>query len=135
MKRVVLDQSQRVGEWVCAKTGGLYEPQTSAAIGVERDGEIVAGVLFDHFNGTSCCMHVATEPHGMTRDLFRAAFAFVFTQLKLKKVIGLVEEANRAARRFDEHVGFTLETRIADASSGGDLLIYTMTPLQCRFLE
>lgn len=135
MKRVVLDQSQRVGEWVCERTGGIYESKTSSAIGLERDGELIAGVLFDHFNGSSCCMHIAlSNAYAMTRGMFQACFTYAFKHCKLHKVIGLVDEANSAARKFDEHLGFVLEARITGAAKGGDLLLYTMTPKQCRFL-
>ena len=134
MRRIVWDQPEAVGRWVCARTQGSYDP-ASQAIGLEKDGQLIAGVLFDHYTGRSIAMHVAGEGgHWMTREFARACFGYAFGQLKVRKVIGLVDSANHAARRYDEHLGFKLEAVITDAGAGGDLLIYTMTPEQCRWM-
>lgn len=133
---IVYGQDERVGRWVCARTGGQWMPGEGVAIGLERDGDLVAGVMFDHYNGRSIAMHVAGA--GMrwcTAAFRRAVFSYPFLQLKVAKVLGLVDETNLQARRFDEHLGFRLEARIADAAPRGDLLIYTMTADQCRHLE
>lgn len=134
MKRLVIGQDAVVGPWVCARTGGEYSG--GVTIGMERDGVLVAGVLFDNFNGKSMAMHVAAEgPGWLNREYLRTAFTYAFVQMRVGKLLGLVDETNAAARRFDEHLGFRLEARIADAAPKGDLLIYSMTPAQCRFLE
>lgn len=137
MSRLVVDQSDRVGPWVVARAGGFYAPGSGYAMGVERGGELIAGVLFDHYYaGGSVQMHIAAEPgaHWLTWERLNLAFRYPFEYLQVKKIIGVVREDNKAARRYNEHVGFTLETRITDACPGGDLLIYTMIREQCRFL-
>lgn len=134
MKRLVIGQDAIVGPWVCARTGGEYTG--GVTIGMARDGVLIAGVLFDSWNGRSMAMHVAADGGGwLTREYLRAAFTYAFVQMKVAKLIGLVDETNAAARRFDEHLGFQLEARITDAAPKGDLLIYSMTPAQCRYLE
>lgn len=137
MKRIVANEPDRVGAWVCAQIGGTYTGVDSASIGLEEDGEIIAGVMFDHWNGRSIAMHVAakSDKKWMTRGYLRFCFWYPFEQLKVKKIIGLVDESNKAARKFDENLGFALEARIKDACIGGDLLIYSMTKERCRFLE
>lgn len=135
MKRLVIGQDDLVGPWICARTGGEWIPG-SVTIGMARDGVLIAGVLFDNWNGRSMAMHVAAEGAGwLSREYLRAAFRYAFVQMKVSKLLGLVDETNAAARRFDEHLGFRLEARIADAAPKGDLLIYSMTPAECRFLE
>lgn len=135
MKSVVLDQPVRVGEWVCQRIGGQFNELLSTAIGLERDGELIAGVVFDSYMGRSIAMHVAGEGgHWLTRDFLRACFGYAFTQLQVRKVLGYVDSTNDQARRFDEHIGFRLEHVITDAGKHGDLLIYSMTPEQCRFI-
>ena len=134
MKRLVIGHDAFVGPWVCTRTGGEYSG--GVTIGMERDGVLVAGVLFDNFNGRSMAMHVAAEGASwLNRQYLSTAFAYAFRQMKVAKLIGLVDETNAAARRFDEHLGFRLEARITDAAPKGDLLIYSMTPAECRFLE
>jgi len=135
VKTIVWDRPAEVGRWVCSRIGGSFDASSATAIGLERDGELIAGVVFDHFNGRSISMHVAGEGgHWMTRGYAKACFGYVFNQLKVKKVIGLVDSANLAARRYDEHLGFRLESVITDAGREGDLLIYTMTAGECRWL-
>jgi RimJ/RimL family protein N-acetyltransferase len=135
LKTIVTDQSEIVGNWVCERTGGSYSPVDSVAIGLEEDGKLIAGVLFDHYNKASIAMHVAAEgKRWMTREYLHLCFWYPFDQLKVKKIIGLVDESNLQARKFDEHLGFTLEATIKDACIGGDLLIYTLTKEKCRFL-
>jgi RimJ/RimL family protein N-acetyltransferase len=126
-----------VGRWVCVRTGGQYIEGESTAIGVEdANGNLCAGVLYDHFNGRSIAMHVAGDGgQWITRELLRAAFAYPFKQLGVRKVIGMVDSTNREARRLDEHLGFKLEATIKDAGPQGSLLLYSMTAEQCRYLE
>jgi RimJ/RimL family protein N-acetyltransferase len=134
VKALCFDQ-KRVGEWVTLRTGGLYEG-SGAGIGLEQDGRLIAGVLYDNYNGRSIAMHVAAEGGDwMTREYLRVCFDYPFRQLGVCKIIGLVDSTNTAARRFDEHLGFVLEHTIIDAGRKGDLCIYSMTPEQCRFLS
>jgi len=98
---------------------------------------MLAGVLFDSYNGASVCMHVAAVEgkRWMTRDYLWLSFALPFMQWNVKKIIGLVGSANTAAREFDENLGFVLEATLKDAHPDGDLLLYTMRRDQCRWLN
>lgn len=128
-----------VGPWVCARTGGNYAPEDAATIGLidPVTGGLLAGVLFDSYNGRSICMHVAAVPGArwMTKRFLWVCFDYPFNQAKVNKIIGLVDSTNAPAQSFDEHLGFIREATIKDAGKDGDLLIYTMTRQQCRFLE
>lgn len=107
----------------------------AVAIGLKQNGEWVAGVIYDHYNTVSVAMHVAaTGRDWLNREFLRICFDYPFNQLKVKKIIGLVDESNHQARKFDEHLGFRLEAVIEDACKGGQLLIYTMTRQECRFI-
>lgn len=135
MKRLVWNEPARVGGWVCQRLESEFNEKLSTAIGLEKDGALIAGVLFDNYNGRSIAMHVAAEgSHWMTREFLCACFGYAFNQCKVKKVIGYVDSTNLAARRFDSHLGFVLEAIIPDAGRCEDLYIYSMTPDQCRFI-
>lgn len=134
--RIVFDQPQEVGLWVCARLGGTWCPEADTAIGLERDGRLVAGVVYDNFLHASICMHVAAEgDHWLTRDFLRAVFSYPFNELGVHKVIGPVDSSNTQAIRFDEHLGFIPEAVLTGAAKGGDLILYSMTRQQCRFLK
>lgn len=130
---IVFDAS-RIGPWVCERTGGKFEPTTSTAIGMEEDGKLTAGVLYDMHNGRSICMHVAVEKP-VSRRFTWMCFDYPFNQLKVEKVMGLVDSTNEKALLFDKKLGFTQEACIAGAGKHGDLLILTMTRPQCRWIK
>lgn len=131
---IVLDRDGSIGRWLCDRTGGEYSSQ-SLSLGNIIAGKLTAAVMFDNYNVASICIHVAGEGRWMTREFLRETFSYPFEFLKVKKLIGLVDSTNEQAKRLDEHLGFVLEARIADAAPKGDLLIYTMNRAQCRFLS
>lgn len=136
MTRIVLQENDRVGEWACERLGTKWSPERGFAFGLERDGELIAGVLFDNWNGASLMMHVAAEPgvNWLRRDFIRVCFTYPFLQLQVHKVLGFVASTNLPARRFDEHLGFVLEATLTGAHPGGDLLVYSMTRDQCKWI-
>lgn len=128
--RIVFGQA--VGRWV-EKHGGGYYREGTQAIGLRSGDEIIAGVLYDYFNGASVYMHVAIEGR-ITREYLRVCFDYPFNQLGCSVVIGLVPEGNAKARRFDEHLGFRLTAKIEKGDPSGALLIYTMHREDCRYV-
>lgn len=137
MKRVLLGRSQLVAEFVKQRVEGLWSTADLVGIGLVEDDRLIAGVLYDCYNGSSMCMHVAAVPgrHWMTKDFLRVVFAYPFRQVGVQKLIGLVGSGNVDARRFDENIGFVLEATLKGAHPDGDLLVYTMTREQCRWLN
>lgn len=138
-KQILIGQDDYVGKWVCLRAGGQYSGGTTVGLTELRGAfpSLIAGVMYDQFNGASICMHVAAEPgkRWMTREYLWFCFYYPFVQLGVQKIIGLVPAANEIALRFDKHLGFEEEHRIRDAHPRGDLVILSMTREQCRFLE
>lgn len=139
MKRIIVDQSGRVASWVSARIPGKDDfPEDARAIGLEQDGEVIAGVVYTMYTGSGVCMHVAAVPGArwMTRDFLYTVFAYPFLQLQCRRVTGLVRTDNEPAQRFDEHLGFVCEgvMRAAD-DDGCDLIVYGMLREECRWLN
>jgi RimJ/RimL family protein N-acetyltransferase len=135
MKRIILGHDKLVGELVAKATHGEYMP-TEYAIGLAKDNEIIAGVLYNGYNIATICMHVAAVgKHWLNRDFLYACFAYPFLQLKVNKVLGYVNSLNLEAQRFDEHLGFVKECAIKDGAPGADLIVYSMTKAQCRWID
>lgn len=108
------------------------------AIGLERNGLLAAGVIYEGFNGQNVWMHVAANPDGkwMTRDYLRYCFEYPFDEMGVKRVSGYVNASNKAAVRFDEHLGFKKEAVLQGAAAdGGDVFIYVMRRNDCRYLK
>ena len=102
-----------------------------------KTADIVAGVWYEGFNGANLNIHLAAVPGSqwLTRELLWFAFHYAFEQCGAKRLTGLVEESNHAARRLDEHLGFTLETRLKDAAPSGVMLVYVMRREDCKWLN
>lgn len=136
MKTTIYGQDDRVSTWVGER---IDEDDFGkvVAIGLEEDGNLIAGVVYNMYTEASICMHVAAEPgkRWMTRDFLFRAFAYPFLQLKCNRVTGLVRVDNIEARRFDEHLGFVQEGVIRrGASDGTDMILYGMLKEECRWL-
>lgn len=107
-------------------------------LGLERDGELVAGVLYEGFNRHNIWMHVAAEPgkKWLNKEFLRYCFHYPFVELGCTRVSGYVEASNADARRFDEHLGFQQEAVLQGAAAdGGDVILYVMRRDDCRYLE
>lgn len=104
-------------------------------IGIEKQGILVGGCMYELDNGASVHIHVAVEPNWFSRDFLYACFHYPFVQLETKVLIGLVPEKNKKARIVDEHLGFTLQHTIPYAHPDGGLCIYTMYKHECRWLR
>ena len=135
--RLVFDEPGRVYAFVREK---VKVPLTSnvKAIGLERRGELIAGVLYDGYTGPNVWMHVAAEPGRcwVTREFLHAVFAYPFVQLGCDRVSGAVDASNSQARRFDEHLGFSEEARLKGAAAdGGDVILYVMWKKDCRYVD
>jgi RimJ/RimL family protein N-acetyltransferase len=135
VKRIVIGQP--VVDWVARhqKRGEGYG--LSAGIGMEENGELIAGVVYNEWNHVNINMHVASvgNRRWMTREYLWMCFDYPFNQLKVKRITGFIEDENLDAIRFDEHLGFKYETRMKDAYVNGDILIYVMRREDCRFLN
>ena len=108
------------------------------ALGLMRDGQLVAGVLYEGFNGHNVWMHVGAEPGGrwMTRMYLKTCFYYPFVTLGCSRVSGYVEAWNMQARRFDEHLGFKQEAVLKGAASdGGDVILYAMRREECKYVR
>jgi RimJ/RimL family protein N-acetyltransferase len=136
MKKVIYGGDFHISKWVGRRVDeDNFGPCT--AIGLEEDGKLIAGVVYNMYTEAGICMHVAADPgkRWMTRDFLYRAFAYPFIQLGCNRVTGLVRVDNIEARRFDEHLGFVQEGVIRKgATDGTDLILYGMLKEECRWL-
>ena len=137
MKTIVCGQDEHVAAFVAKQIGMGGKFGSCVGIGLEEDGELIAGVVFDDYNGSNISMHVGAIPgkRWMTKEYLWYCFYYAFEEAKVKRITGVVEEENITAQKFDEHLGFELETTLKDAGRSGDLLIYRMFKEDCRFLR
>ena len=116
---------------------GLHRADDMRAIGLRRDGDLVAAAVYEGFNGQNIWAHLAGLPgrRWMTRDFLRAGFAYPFLVCGVQRLSGYVNASNTEARRLNEHFGYRVETVLSGAAhDGGDVLIYVMWRKDCRYV-
>lgn len=124
-----------VVEWMRSRSSEIGDSPAQGIGWVEKD-ELIAGVAYTDFNGVNLNMHVVAVPgrKWLRREFLFTCFDYPFNQCKVRRVTGLVGEGNKEARRFDEHLGFVLETTLEKAHPTGDLLVYRMFREECRWI-
>lgn len=123
-----------VGPWVCEQAGGTWVAGRGTAVGRVKDGRLVAGVLYEDWNGANVICHIRGEPGWASRQYLGVIFDYPFRQLKVRRITVPVCSTNAACRKLVEHMGFTLESTLAQATPDGDMLLYRMFESECKYL-
>ncbi len=123
-----------VGPWVCDKAGGTWIPGRGTAIGKLNDaGELVAGVLYEDWNGANVMCHIRGAGDWACRAYLATIFDYPFNQLKVKRITVPVASTNLASINLVTKMGFTLESTLAQATPEGDLHLFRMWRDECKY--
>jgi RimJ/RimL family protein N-acetyltransferase len=112
-------------------------PDTKFIAWVEQS-EIKMIVGLNAFLGKTCQIHVAMAPgyHFTPRAMMETVFEYVFNQLKVEKLLGIVNSTNEKAMRYDLHLGFKEEHRMVGMhDDGGDIVLLAMDRADCKYLK
>lgn len=129
--------ADRIGRWVCEKAGGRYQAGNTC-FGIEKDGVLKAGVMFDSYTGVngSISAHWRVEdPKALTKFFYWMCFDYAFNHAKAKRLTGLVHSKNEKARKVDKKLGFTEEATLENYFPDGDGIVYRMYRQDCRFIR
>ena len=127
---------QPVVDWVASqmKRGDGYG--LCQGLGMVKNNEIVAGVVYNEFNGVNINAHIAIKnKYALTKKFLWMMFDYPFNQCKAKRISGFIEDENKEAINLDKKLGFEYETRLKDAYINGDILVYVMRKEQCKWLN
>jgi RimJ/RimL family protein N-acetyltransferase len=135
LKTILCQPKESIAAFVAERVPTHFPWDNYTALALAENDTILAGVIYNHYTGTDICMHVAAVPgkRWLNRKFLFAAFDYPFNQLKVRRVTGLVPSKNKAAQRFDEHLGFELEGRIRHALADDDLLLYGLLREDCKW--
>lgn len=129
-----ITSDHEAGHWTATKVDGGYFQERSRSIGLKKDGEFVAGVIYENWHGKSITCHIAVTGR-MTPAYLAAIFDYPFNVCNVGKIIVPVSSANIKSIKFVKKMGFQEEARIKDAMADGDMVILTMLKKQCKYLE
>lgn len=137
MNGIIWNDPDRVSRFVAGQLG-IEGWSQCRAIGWEKNGQIIAGVVYDYYTGTNICMHIAALPgrRWLTRTFLFYVFHYPFVQLGVKRLTGIIPESNRESVRFAQGLhGSKLEARLKNAHPDGDMLIFVMFKDDCKYLK
>jgi RimJ/RimL family protein N-acetyltransferase len=106
-----------------------------SAIGRVVDGELVAGVLYEDWNGTNVVCHIAGDGNWASRLFLGVIFDYPFNQLNVKRLTVPVSSVNAKSINLVTRMGFELECTLEQATPDGDLHLFRMWRDDCKFLR
>ena len=132
----IVGRDQEVARWVLERLPDIADFGPCTAIGVARNQQPVAGVVYNNYhrglNGSGPMVEgtiVATDPRFLTRGVIRALLAYPFCQLGARRFQVTVAKRNKRARKFIERLGFVYEGTGRRAwSDARDACVYSMLP-------
>lgn len=122
---VVYDSPHYVCSWLAEQMGNR-PGAVYAALGYERDGQLVAGVVFDMVTKTNVFVHIASVAEMFPGELLAAVARYVFVQNKLRRMTFVVKDTNTPCVKLIEKLGATCEGVLKGAHEDGDLFIYAL---------
>ena len=122
-----------VGNWMAQELDMIFTPEKSSCIGLIKDGKLVAGVWYEDYTKASIMTHIVIKS-AINREFLYTIFHYPFVQLGVEKLIGPVKSTNHEAIKFDKKLGFKEEARLLGVFPDADLLFFTMSKDDCRFL-
>lgn len=124
---------QWVSDRISYSTGFSHD---AVGIGLEENGVIKCGVVYDGYSHTDIFMSIAADTaRWCTRSNMRMFFDYPFNQLGCARVTAMVAKGNKRTRRFLEGIGWTLEGTHRKALKGGQTAIsYGMTKEDCKWI-
>lgn len=136
MRKIVIDQKDRVYAWVKDRMDLQQRPEMCCTIGLEEDGELVAAVIFNQWYHPSISGHIASDgtKRWANKAFLRAMFDYPFRQLGCRRITAPIAAKNEPAIRFVEKLGFVLEGRLRRAlPDGDDRLLFGLLKEDCKW--
>lgn len=134
--RLIYGEEERLLPWACERTGTRQFRRDAYTMGLEREGVLVAVVVFDGFSECDANIHIASDGtgHWMNKELLISTFAYPFIQLGLKRLTGLVPAKNEQALEFDKNLGFVEEGYHPNSLPDDDMITLGLQRSACRFI-
>lgn len=132
---MITTQVEHIGPWVCEKAGGHWVLGRGTGIGKMKDNTLVAGVLYEDYNGANVFCHIRGDGQWADRRFLNIIFDYPFNQLKVNRITVPIRSTNKASIRLVTHMGFELECPLSRAAPDGDILIFRMFKENCKYIR
>ena len=137
MISIVTNIDDYVKAWV-AKRIGINGFGPSTAIGVQRDGQLIAGAVFHDYrpkNGQIEASIASDSPRWATRSVLYSLFAYPFIQCDANRLLVTCDESNDKAMKMNKQLGFTPEGILRQMYYPNDAIIFGMLKDECKWIK
>ena len=129
MRYIGFEREEEAEQWARNKLNLPNPPEFfRAAAAVDAAGEFVCVVVMTNFTPRNVDLNIAIDKTKVrpkeTIVMFNGIFEFLFDQLGVARVTGLLRGKNEDARRINERFGFRLEGIMRKAFLDDDLHVY-----------
>lgn len=127
-----------VAQWVAARIPSYQYNPASTAIGVLKDDDLVAGVIYENFNGAHVECSIAAEPGSgwATRETLFHLFDYPFSAMGCEAISICVASTNLQSLKLVTQMGFEPEAMIKFAAHDcSTLIVMKMFRDQCRWIK
>lgn len=106
---LVYDRKEEIADYLEKKLETVLTPPF-LTIGIEENGRIVGGWLFNDYNGSNIEISVALD-RPLTKGMIKSIRNYVFEQLKCRRVTARCRESNVKSATLIRRLGFRHEGR------------------------
>lgn len=129
--RIVDRDLERCQDWLGDRTGGIGYDMVQA-IGLERNGEMVAVTGYNNFTENACHVHFAIDQGVIApRRYIWFVHYYPFVYLQLNAMIALVSDTNDRILKLTNHLGYS---KLCDIESA-DLVLLALDKNNCKWLN
>jgi RimJ/RimL family protein N-acetyltransferase len=135
MNRLIFGADDYLKTWV-AKQIGIDGFGPSVAIGVQRDGEIIAAAVYhDLRQGQIEASIAATSRRWASRSVLHTLFTYPFYQVGANRLLVQCSEANDKTMKIVRQLGFTEEGRLRQLYAPHDAVLWGMLRKECQWIK
>jgi RimJ/RimL family protein N-acetyltransferase len=138
MKTLVINDRARVSAWVAGMVGSKTTWADDPAIGLDRNGELVAGAVLHGvtIGARASITWACNDRFALTKDFIVAMFDYPFRLLDVRVLFGQVKGNNLASINFAKKLGCKEIARFKEAWDGKeDLVLFSLHRDDCRWLR
>lgn len=135
MNSLIVGADDYLKEWT-AKKIGITGFGPSTAIGVQRNGKIIAAAVYHDFrDGQIEASLAANSQSWASRSVLHAMFAYPFLQVGANRLLVTCNESNSKAMKMNRQLGFTQEGRLRQLYAPHDAIIWGMLMAECKWIK
>lgn len=135
---LIYGADREVSRWVAGRISGFQLTDAQTALGVWKKNRIVAGVVYERYNGVHLEASIAAIPGSgwADRSTLFGLFYYPFGTLGCRAISVVVPVSNLESLNLATKLGFAPEAIVRFAAhDGGDLAVLKMYRDTCRWID